>query len=162
DQSTPSNIEDAAKVRVNVRLVQVRVIVRDSTGHAVGNLRKEDFELFDNGKRQEISNFDAELPSSAPKEALTSGTPVSTSGETASPAIFPGRYVAYVFDDLLLQFGDLARVRDAALKRIEKLAPIDRVAVFTTSGVNNLDFTEDRAKLSQAIGNVQPRPMRGT
>jgi len=162
DQSTPSNIEDAAKVRVNVRLVQVRVVVRDSTGHAVSSLRKEDFELFDNGKRQEISNFDAELPSSAQKLTATSETPLSTSGETASPAIFPGRYVAYVFDDLLLQFGDLARVRDAALKRIEKLAPTDRVAVFTTSGLTTLDFTEDRAKLSQTIANVVPRPMRGS
>ena len=161
DQSTPSNIEDAAKVRVNVRLVQVRVVVRDSTGHAVSNLRKEDFELFDNGKRQEISNFDAELPSSAPKATATSETPVSTSAETAGPAIFPGRYVAYVFDDLLLQFGDLARVRDAALKRIAKLSPTDRVAVFTTSGLTTLDFTEDRAKLSQTIANVVPRPMRG-
>jgi VWFA-related protein len=160
DQSAPSNIEDAAKVRVNVRLVQVRVVVRDITGHAVSNLRKEDFELFDNGKRQEISNFDAEGPASGPKVAATSEAPVPNSGETG-PVAFPGRYVAYVFDDLLLQFGDLARVRDAALKRVEKLAPTDRVAIFTTSGQTTLDFTEDRAQLIQTIGKVMPRPMRG-
>jgi VWFA-related protein len=162
DQSSSANLEDAAKMRVNVRLVQVRVVVRDSTGHAVGNLRKEDFELFDNGKRQEISNFDAEVPSSTTlKIATTTGSQPSAPAETASPVVFPGRYVAYVFDDLLLQFGDLAHVRDAALKRIEKLSPTDRVAVFTTSGQTTLDFTEDRAKLSQTIGSVRPRPMMG-
>lgn len=162
DQSSPANLEDAAKMRVNVRLVQVRVVVRDLTGHAVGNLRKEDFELFDNGKRQEISNFDAEVPSSTPsKVATATGSQPSAPVETASPTVFPGRYVAYVFDDLLLQFGDLAHVRDAALKRIEKLAPTDRVAVFTTSGQTTLDFTEDRAKLSQTIGRVRPQPMQG-
>jgi len=161
DQSTPSNLEDAAKLRVNVRLVQVRVIVRDSTGHAVGNLRKEDFELFDNGKKQEISNFDAEAPSTSPSNAGTAPNQLSTSGETATPTIFPGRDVAFVFDDLLLQFGDLAHVRDAALKRIETLAPTDRVGVFTTSGQTNLDFTEDRAKLSQTISSVRSRPMGG-
>jgi len=159
DQSTPSNLEDAARLRVNVRLVQVRVVVRDSRGHAVGDLRKEDFELFDNGKRQEISNFDALVPTSTPKAGATSGTSGPSSGETASPVVFPGRYVAYVFDDLVLQFGDLARVRDAALKRIEKLSPTDRVGVFTTSGQTTLDFTEDRAKLSETIGKVRPRPM---
>ena len=56
--------EEATTFKVNVKLVTVRVVVRDAQGHAVGNLHKEDFELFDNGKPQAISHFSVEQPGS--------------------------------------------------------------------------------------------------
>src|SRR5215470_19309204 len=79
ETSSSSSDSDAAKFRVNVKLVLARVVVRDSTGHAVGNLKKEDFELFDNGKKQAISNFDAEhvaaaAVAAAPSSAVPNGT----------------------------------------------------------------------------------------
>jgi hypothetical protein len=40
------------KVRVN--LVLVRVVVRDAQGKVVGNLKREDFQLFDSRKAQTI------------------------------------------------------------------------------------------------------------
>src|SRR5260221_1288388 len=46
------------KVRVN--LVLVRVVVRDSEGKSVANLKKEDFLLSDNRKPQTISTFSME------------------------------------------------------------------------------------------------------
>lgn len=162
DQSTPANIEDAAKLRVNVRLVLARVVVRDSSGHAVGGLHKEDFEIFDNGKKQVISNFDAQSPINNLEKTTSKGAiPPTASSENTDPGVFPGRYVAYLFDDLFLDFGNLARVRDAALKRIAILAPADRVAVFTTSGQSVLDFTDDRAKLTQVISGLRPHPSQG-
>jgi VWFA-related protein len=162
DQATTDKVAEAAKFRVNVRLVLARVVVRDSSGHAVGNLHKEDFELFDNGKRQVISNFDMEGASVPPAETATAIKPVV--GEASSPVtppVFPTRYIAYLFDDLRLDFGNLTQVRDAAQKRIENLAPTDRAAVFSTSGQTVLDFTDDRAKLKEALDNLRPRPMQG-
>ena len=44
-------------LKVSVKLVQVSVVLRDAKGRAVGNLKKEDFQLFDNGKPQVISSF---------------------------------------------------------------------------------------------------------
>src|SRR5205823_11100412 len=43
--------------KVSVNLVVVRVVVRDSQGRAVGTLKKEDFQLLDNGKPQTIARF---------------------------------------------------------------------------------------------------------
>src|SRR5271163_2592149 len=72
--------EEATTFKVNVKLVTVRVVVRDAQGHAVGNLHKEDFELFDNRKPQVITHFSVEQPGSqAAREETTSdqktGTP---------------------------------------------------------------------------------------
>src|SRR5690349_18462280 len=50
------------KVRVNV--VLVRVVVRDTDGKVVTNLKKEDFQLADNRKLQNISSFSVETPAS--------------------------------------------------------------------------------------------------
>lgn len=157
--TTPADAE-VSKFRVNVRLVLARVVVRDATGHAVGNLKREDFELFDNGKSQVISNFDAErISASAAATAASAGTaPANTSPPAGIAPAFPSRYVAYVFDDLRLNFGDLAHVREAAQHRINELPPSDRVAIFSTSGQTVLDFTDDRSKLHKTIDSVQPRP----
>ncbi len=50
----------------------VRVVVRDNQGKVVTNLRKEDFQLFDNRKPQAITYFSNETPESqALKPAAT-------------------------------------------------------------------------------------------
>src|SRR5215469_17467931 len=162
ETSTSSSDSEAAKFRVNVKLVLARVVVRDSTGHAVGNLKKEDFELLDNGKKQVISNFDAEHVSAAPVASAAPPGPAPSGVATPAPnpPTFPSRYVAYVFDDLRLNFGDLAHVREAAQRRIDELPASDRAAVFSTSGQTVQDFTDDRAKLLQSLNNVVPRPIQ--
>ena len=45
----------------------VRVVVRDDNGRTVGNLHKEDFRLFDDGKPQEIADFSVEVSNPKPQ-----------------------------------------------------------------------------------------------
>ncbi|MGA2102334.1 MAG: VWA domain-containing protein, partial [Candidatus Sulfotelmatobacter sp.] len=163
DETITPKSDEAATFRVNVRLVLARVVVRDSSGHAVGNLHKEDFELLDNGKPQVISHFDVESGTAPASATPVSGTPNAIDGPQSaglSPQ-FPVRYVAYLFDDLHLTFADLASARNAAHHRIDALAPTDRAAVFSTSGQTTLDFTDDRAKLHHALNELTPRPISG-
>ena len=58
-----------------------------------------------------------------------------------------------------LEFGDLAQVRQAAEKNLDTLQATDRAAIFTTSGQNNLDFTDDRTKLHDALRHLMPHPI---
>lgn len=168
DEAATTKMAEAAKFRVNVRLVLARVVVRDSDGNAVGNLHKEDFELFDNGKSQVISNFDVEhlsssqfQPTSVPGTTeVQPGSPKPAEKPALDPA-FPARYVAYLFDDLHLSFENVSRVRNAAEHRIDRMNPGERIGIFSTSGLTVADFTDDRAKLHEALKRLGPRPSRG-
>src|SRR5450432_2526526 len=121
-------------------LVLVRVVVRDREGHVNGSLQKEDFQLFDKGKSQFISKFSLEKTAGRKTEAAAPGE--GASGQSPPGPAPPERYIAYVFDDVHLSFGDLAQARNAAEKHLSELAPTTRAAIYTTSGLVTLDFTD--------------------
>ena len=52
--------DEPALFKARVNLVIVPVVVRDRQGKAVGNLKQEDFQLFDKGKPQYIARFSME------------------------------------------------------------------------------------------------------
>jgi VWFA-related protein len=168
--STTSNAPEmtshdaAANFKVNVRLVEVHVVVRDLQGKAIGTLQKEDFQLFDDKKPQVITKFSVQKPGlQIAHEEQTSRPLFSTATQTAAAprADLGERYIAYVFDDVHMQFGDLAQARVAAEKNLQTLRPTDRAAIFNISGQNNLDFTDDQAKLRDAMDRIIPRPLIG-
>jgi len=156
EETTPS-----FTIRAQRNEVLVRVVVRDANGKAVGGLGKEDFHLFDNGKPQSITGFRAENYNAAravqPEGAgVTGAKPVET--PEAAP-VLPQRYFAFYFDDLVVTFEDMARTRAAAERYLESsMQPGDRAGVFTSSTLGDLDFTDDRVKLRQALENLRPRP----
>lgn len=145
------------KVRVN--LVLVRVVVRDSEGKPVPNLKKEDFLLFDNRKPQTISTFSVETPATRMVKNVTVSLPgEETSTQPTTVAGLAQRFVAMVFDDVHLSMQDSVFVRKSAERFLSKLAASDRVAMYSTSGQINLDFTSDRDALEKTLLGVIPRP----
>jgi len=55
--STAQSQESAPPIRVTVNRVNVGVTVTDTAGHFIEGLRREDFQLFDNGVEQPITDF---------------------------------------------------------------------------------------------------------
>ena len=152
--------EAPAVFKTRVNLVMVPVVVRDAKGHVVGTLTKDNFQLFDKGKPQEISKFSVEKSGGkAPKAAPADAIPAIPGEEPPAPADLPERFVAYLFDDMHLPFADLVRSRDAAGRQLAGLAKTDRAAIYTTSGQDRLDFTSDVDKLHETLLRIRTRSM---
>jgi len=161
-----SSHDQPATFQSRVNLVLVPVVVRDVKGEAIGSLKKEDFQLFDKGKRQEITKFVVEKAGEQTAEAkpLQSDSPLDSASQPAPASAEPiaNHFIAYLFDDVHLKFEDLAHVRDAAGRNIDALLPTDRAAIITTSGQGTVDFTIDREKLHDALLKLRPRPATGS
>jgi len=146
------------KVRVN--LVLVRVVVRDQQGKIVSNLKKEDFQLYDNRKLQTISSFSVETPETRTASAVASsaaeGSSSSADAAGGKAVVLPQRFVSMVFDDVHLSMADAVFVRDSATRFFGALAASDRVSLNTTSGQLTQEFTDDHDKLTKALLGIVP------
>ncbi len=166
-QSAPEVSASAATpvFKSSTNLVQVPVVVRDASGHAVGALRAEDFQLSDGGKPQVISRFSvekfetSEITRAQARNPDSKGTDTTASGtEAVVPAMsttaLPDRFVALLIDDENLEARDFIAGRNAALHFVGTFPANERVAVFTASGKITLDFTNDRDQLRKTLMSV--------
>ena len=137
------------KATVTVIEVPVNVIGKD--GKPVAGLTAADFELYDNGKKQEITGF----------EVADLRTPVAMPGQAPNP--FPEgppaaarRHWLLVFDLSYASPSGLIRAREGAHALVEKdMGPSDLAGVATIStekGWNLVEnFTSDKLQLRHAI-----------
>jgi VWFA-related protein len=148
------------RLRVNVRLVPVSVVLRDGKGHAVGNMGQDNFRLFDEGRPQVITQFSLEtaapnIPAEPARATLRAQGSVEPDANRNPPAAAE-RATAYLFDDVHLSFQELGGARDAAARHLGALKAGERAAVFTTSGAVLVDFTDDRETLLASLRQLKP------
>src|ERR1039457_6563458 len=156
--------DEPAMFKARVNLVMVPVVVRDRKGNAVGSFKQEDFQLFDKGKPQFIARFSVEkVAGRLNKAGAAAPAPSPDKPPEDKPAVaLPDRFIAYLFDDVHMKFGDLVPSRDAARRHIDNaLRSTDRAAIYTTSGQTIQDFTDDKALLHEALAKLRIRPITG-
>ena len=155
-----SQTESAVTFKVRVNLVQVRVIVREPSGKAVGNLTREDFLLYDQGKLQNVTNFSVETPETRlERVAAAVKTQENASEQASKTPTLPERFASMVFDDIHLSLQDATFVRQQADKFLDSVGANDRVAIYSTSGQSNLEFTADKEALHRTVLSIMPRPL---
>ncbi len=152
--------EETPTFQSSVNLVRIPVVIRDRQGHALGNFKKEDFQITDSGKPQEIAQFAIE-GSAVPKAAAQPAQTEMPGEPAASKLSAPTRFVAFVFDDVHLKLDDLMNVRKAALQHVEHgIPPQERIALLTLSGSVSLQFTNDVAKFREMLMKITAVPPR--
>ncbi|MBC7932175.1 MAG: VWA domain-containing protein, partial [Rubrivivax sp.] len=170
---TPQEEEDDV-VRITTNLVQVDAVVTDKDGRQVTNLRAEDFELLENGRPRQVTNF-SYITTAPSTDAASSPAPAPASKRARGiPPVPPARLrpgqvqrtIALVVDDLMMSAESIHYARGALRKYVdEQIQPGDLVAIIrTTAGIGALQqFTADRQQLYAAIERVRwtPRSVGG-
>jgi VWFA-related protein len=157
-----SSSDNQSIIRLRVPVVVVRVVVKDAAGNIVYNLRKEDFQIQDNNKAQEISTFATEHPASRiVRNFEEEVSPVKAEAADVKPPeiAVAGRYVALLLDDIHIQQDAALAVRVQSMNVIQSLHSKELVAVYSTSGRIQQDFTTDREALSEAVSRFMPNPI---
>lgn len=151
-------------VRVKSALVELSAVVTDRAGRPVADLRREDFEVFENERPRAISFFSVERAGGegAPPVATPgAGGATSAPAPGASPAAeAAGRAVVLFVDTLHLTPGGLAQAKKALRRFVEEqMAARDVAAVVSTSGGGGLQgqFTRDRQLLRLAVERLHPQ-----
>lgn len=125
-RSGPDEVGDGDVVRVNTTLVTVPVSVLDRNGRFVPDLRREDFQLFENGEEQSIAYFEET------EKPFTVALMLDTSGSTSFK---------------------LEEIKEAAISFARQLRPQDRVLVVTFNDQIMLltEATNDRTVIQNVI-----------
>jgi len=126
--------EQAFKFRTGVELINVTATVTDANGRFVPNLRQEDFRVYQDEQPQEITHFNSE------RVPVSLGIILDTSGSMD---------------------GEKMAAAKLALNRFlrDLLGPEDEVFLyrFDTSPELVHEWTTDRARVSAALNQLQPR-----
>jgi VWFA-related protein len=165
EQKKDDKAESDDTLRLAVTLVQADVVVTDGKGRPVTDLKREEFEVLEDGRLQDITNFSyitLERPAVASKpEAVKPGEdapPVPVSQMRAEQV---RRTIALVVDDLESSFESVVYMKDSLRKFVdEQMQEGDIVTIIRTgAGVGALQqFTTDKRQLRAAINRIRWKP----
>ena len=148
--------------KVQVDYVEVDIVVTDKQGNIVRDLKKEDFQVLEDGKPQSISAFTmVDIPIERPDRPLFTTEPLEPDVKTNEKA-FEGRVYVMVIDDLHTRFGRSQRVKIAAKQFIERrLGANDLMAIVHTAGSSaaNQEFTSNKRLLLAAVDKTSGRKL---
>jgi VWFA-related protein len=156
----------ATSIRVTSELVLANVVVRDKKGSLIRDLKKEDFTLFEDGKKQDISTFDFENVDQLETAGAAEKTVTGETAESAGPAgvlkksdapvmnARDRRVIVLYFDFSAMEPDQIDRCVESAKKYINgQMRPADIVALvsLSTNMRVDLDFTDDKTKILSVL-----------
>jgi VWFA-related protein len=149
--------------RVEVNYVEVDAVVTDAQGKFVRSLTKDDFEVLEEGKKQELSVVSlVDIPIERADAPLFSPTAIEPDVQSNSKE-FNGRVFVLVLDDLQTHFARSVRVRNAAKQFVEHYMGANDIAAIVETGARKdgaQEFTSNRRLLIKAIDNFAGQKIR--
>ncbi|HVR39898.1 MAG TPA: VWA domain-containing protein [Thermoanaerobaculia bacterium] len=139
---------------VEVRILNVDVMVTDRNGNPIPGLTRDDFELYENGTKRDISNF-FEV-----NELATAGA-----AATAPSVAIPRRHFVLFVDNTAIQPGNRGRLLPELKAFVVKaMRPGDDVAVYTWNpGVRTeVESTTERASAEKALDAIAKQVTSGS
>ena len=160
---TPPVSDDNDVVKITTSLVQVDATVTDKSGKVVSDLKPEDFEIYENGKKRTISGFtfvNGNSVGNISNNLLTSANSIATQNPDQNIEQVR-RIYAFVVDDLRLSKTGVDRAKKDLKRFVEQeVQPNDLVTIIRTStSVNVLQsFTNNKKQLLDAVAGISYNP----
>jgi VWFA-related protein len=149
--------------RVEVNYVEIDAIVTDAQGNFVRDLTKDDFEVVEEGKPQDLSVLSmVDIPIERTDAPLYSPTAIEPDVRS-NVKEFNGRVFVLVLDDLQTHFGRSVRVRQAAKLFVERYLGANDIAAIVQTGARKdgaQEFTSNRKLLLKAINTFAGQKIR--
>src|SRR5215475_12033095 len=151
--------QDEPLLRIETELVQIDVVVTDKQGKLVRDLKRVDFELFEDGKKQEITHFAVGTAAQPARWlAVEKKKPAEKSPADSTPVeIQAGRYIVIAVDDFHIAPENLLNAKRTLQRFINnQMVAGDQVAIATTSGNIGMfqQFTNERDVLERAVNRL--------
>src|SRR6266571_6527358 len=151
-------------IRITTELIQADVVVTDKDDQPVTDLKVDDFEVYDRGKKQDLK-FVELVSIDTPRKANADLSVRTVPGiDTYVPRELAARDVrrvtAFVVDDVTIPSEDMVRTRQMLTDFVDnKMQEGDLVAIVRTVGGKGLleQFTADRQILRRAISQLGVR-----
>ena len=141
--------------RAEINYVELPVRVLDAKGNFVRDLKPSDFQVFEDGKPQQIAAFGlVDLPAPVPGKAVPATAAATPPGVLSVAALqqLGGRLYLFVVDDYHILPAYSFRTRQLLQSFIkERMGPTDAAAIVFTSGIRSQDFTQNRQVLLSAL-----------
>jgi VWFA-related protein len=157
---TPAAQDDQPTFRVQVDLVTTDVIPRDEKGNFLADLAKGDFEIYEDGVKQEISSMTVSHGGRV-TNVLAPPPPILASEGLILPPARPvndvsGRIFVFFVDDLHLEFGNTGRVRELFKKISKQLIHDGDLFGIVSSGPSSISMqlSYDKRRLDEAINKM--------
>jgi len=142
---------------IEVSIVNLDVVVTDKkTGERIHGLTKDDFEVYEDGKTQPISNFAAYAPQPA-SQVTSSGATLTTATETAPPKRQPRTLVVFVEHFKMAPFR-VHPIFEALRQTLHQtVMPGDSVLIATWNMHTAVrqDYTDDMTATDKALDEVE-------
>jgi VWFA-related protein len=151
----------AATLKINVRTVLVDVVVLDKGNHPVSGLRKEDFQVFEDGKPQEITFFEPSFAGAQDQPIPAPSGPLPPNTFTNVPAVPPNNAVNILLMDALnTPEGDQSYVHKEMVQYLATIPANIRIGVFLLSEKLRIiqGFTDDSSVLRASIARLAANP----
>lgn len=139
-------------IRVDTRLVEINVIVRDQNNRPVEGLTKDDFTVYDRNKERKIAMFAAESVHRLEKPAapLPSGVYTNRPDQRAES---PTTITVVLLDSVNTRIEDQVYAKRQFIKFLSQIRPEDRIAVYALGTRLRVlqDFTGDSKVLINSL-----------
>jgi len=149
--------------RTEVNYVEVDAVVTDAQGSFVRNLTKDDFEVLEEGKKQDLTVMSlVDIPIERPDAPLFTPTTIEPDVATNTKE-FNGRVFVLVLDDLQTHFARSVRVRTAAKQFVDRYLGANDIAAIVETGARKdgaQEFTSNHRLLIKAIDNFAGQKIR--